>query len=40
MKITWITDLVAHPGVGKNLRFVKIDTEERISEPCQSEKCC
>ncbi len=30
MKITGVTTILAHPGVGKNLCFVKIDTDEGI----------
>tara|TARA_B100000745_G_scaffold137959_1_gene90148 strand:+ start:1781 stop:3094 length:1314 start_codon:yes stop_codon:yes gene_type:complete len=30
MKITGVTTFLAHPGVGKNLCFVKIDTDEGI----------
>ena len=30
MKITDVTTFVAHPGVGKNLCFVKVDTDEGI----------
>ena len=30
MKITGVTAFLAHPGVGKNLCFVKIDTDEGI----------
>ena len=30
MKITGVTTFLAHPGVGKNLCFVKLDTDEGI----------
>ena len=30
MKITDISHYIIHPGVGKNLYFVKIDTDEGV----------